>query len=739
MFNEDQILNLNSKEDLKKINYRTRKVIFSDNFSIIDFEDLINKNLIAVEFTNTITEIQDYAFANNHIESIDLSNNLKKLGRGAFSNNNIQEIKIPDSLEEIGPSSFKSNELKNLELGANVKKIGYSAFQGNKLEKFIMGDNLEELGNCCLAANQLTEVVLNNKIKKIFFGTFDDNKIENLIIPENVEEIHNDAFANNQIKSLIIPDSLKRLDSCAFKNNKIENLVIGKGIDTITRRCFYGNELTTVEIPNNIKCIEANAFTENKISNLILNEGLEEIGIKAFMSNNLTSVKIPNSVKTIGFDAFDPCDIYINDIMIDKNLVKKYGTNLIIKLAQIQKLVPNLNYNNIPKEALELVPLDNDSLKGVNLNANKFSVVYNQLKTILYNKVSYETIFKLGYILGAFKGNKIAFDNVVKLAVTLSEDELNKMMNEIELTKYDQKFADTVNEYIKNSNNYNRLLYLVPTFYNNLERIKKGVLKQKENKIAKLNQKVNEGHIEFKEQLDYLKKNKKQITIDEVDHFILTGLFKFSEENKELFKYAHLFNGNIDKEDIPAIEDIYEAAKKVKESNLKCFEEQVGDYTYSWVNNSDPINLVLGYLVDCCAKYKGAGQDIMVQSMTNPNFKNLVIYKGSEVVAKSTAFYNNDYILCNNIEIADAYDKKASSRDKALLLSAYIKAIKKQAELTNVNEVRVGLLRNDLLRQIIEAKYDIERNQMLSNYKFKNYMGDANDPIFGQAIIYKKK
>ena len=67
--------------------------------------------------------------------------------------------------------------------------------------------------------------------------------------------------------------------------------------------------------------------------------------------------------------------------------------------------------------------------------------------------------------------------------------------------------------------------------------------------------------------------------------------------------------------------------------------------------------------------------------MTNPNFKNLVIYKGSEVVAKSTAFYNNDYILCNNIEVSDAYEKKASSRDKALLLRVYIKAIQKQAEL----------------------------------------------------------
>ena len=49
------------------------------------------------------------------------------------------------------------------------------------------------------------------------------------------------------------------------------------------------------------------------------------------------------------------------------------------------------------------------------------------------------------------------------------------------------------------------------------------------------------------------------------------------------------------------------------------------------------------------------------------------------------------------------------------------------------------MTRNDLIRQIFEAKYDIERDNLLPNYKFKNYMGDANDPIFGQAILYKKK
>ena len=736
--NEDQILIINQREDLKKLTKNTRKIIFTEGFITIDFENLAGKNINEINLPSTLVEIQDYVFANNNITNINLGNNIKKLCHGAFQNNSLKNIIIPSQLEEIGPRVFKNNEIETLQLGENVKKICYSAFQDNKLKKVIMNDKLEEIGNNAFCNNEISEIVFNNKIKKLYFGMFDSNKLTSINLPKNIEEIHNDVFANNQITSLVIPDTIKRIDSGAFKLNKISNLVIGKGLQTISGRCFYSNNLTSLEIPSNIKTIETNAFMDNQISELKLNEGLEKIGPRAFYLNNLTSVKIPSTVKEIGVDAFNPCDIYINDIKIDKNLVEKYGTNLVLKLADCKKAVNNLNYNNINKEAIELIPVNNDDLKGLNLNINKFNIVYNELKIKLHDKISYETLFKLGYILGVFKGNKLAYENIIKLALTFNEDELNKIANQFEINKYDQKFADTINVGIKNSNDYNRLAYIIPTFYNNIDRIKKGVLKQKENKIAKLNQSVNEGKIELKEELDYLKKNKKQITLDDVEQFILTSLFQFSEDNKELFKYAHLFNGNIKKEDIPAIEDIYEEAKKLKESNLATFGETIGDYTYNWVNNSDPINLVLGYLVNCCAKYKGAGEDIMIQSMTNPNFKNLVVYKGSEVVAKTTAFYNNNYILCNNIEVSDAYNLKAASNDKTKLLNVFIKALKKQAELLKVDEVRVGMLRNDLIRQILEAKYDIERDELLSNYKFKNYMGDANDPIFGQAIIYKK-
>jgi hypothetical protein len=129
--------------------------------------------------------------------------------------------------------------------------------------------------------------------------------------------------------------------------------------------------------------------------------------------------------------------------------------------------------------------------------------------------------------------------------------------------------------------------------------------------------------------------------------------------------------------------------------------------------------------------------------MTNPNFKNLVIYKGSEVVAKSTAFYNNDYILCNNIEVSDKYMQNNRLAEKRKLLEMVVKGLKDQANEMNkqgkaVNEIRVGMCRNDLNDVIEFENYNIVKNNLLENYEFHHYQGDANNKAFGQAIIYKK-
>jgi rubrerythrin len=228
-------------------------------------------------------------------------------------------------------------------------------------------------------------------------------------------------------------------------------------------------------------------------------------------------------------------------------------------------------------------------------------------------------------------------------------------------------------------------------------------------------------------------------------NYITYNTFEIKKENKEMEKVLPYLIGNINNEGFKALNRLLTAAKKVEKNNLYEFKGEANNLEYEWLNNADPLNLVLGYIVDCCAKYKGAGEDIMIQSMTNPNFKNLVIYKGSEVVAKSTAFYNNNYILCNNIEVSDKYMKNKNNKldEKRKLLEMIVKGLKDQAEAmnqngNNVDEIRIGMSRNDLNYIIEFEQYNIEKNNLLKNYEFKRYQGDANNKAFGQAIIYKK-
>jgi len=77
---------------------------------------------------NTITTINNYAFASQRISSIVWSANLKKIGAGVFSGNNMETIDLPRSLEEIGEYAFNGNVCKEIKIRRNVNSIGYNAF-----------------------------------------------------------------------------------------------------------------------------------------------------------------------------------------------------------------------------------------------------------------------------------------------------------------------------------------------------------------------------------------------------------------------------------------------------------------------------------------------------------------------------------------------------------------------------------------------------------------------------------
>jgi hypothetical protein len=223
--------------------------------------------------------------------------------------------------------------------------------------------------------------------------------------------------------------------------------------------------------------------------------------------------------------------------------------------------------------------------------------------------------------------------------------------------------------------------------------------------------------------------------------YINNNTFIVNKENPEMEEIIPYLIGNIDNNGFQTLNKLLTLAKQSPENLMYNFEGQKNDMNYKWLDNKDPLNLVLGYIVDCCAKYRSLGEDIMIQSMTNPNFKNLVIYKNDKIIAKTTAFYNNNYILCNNIEVAHTFleNKNTQRKDLEELTNLIIEALSKQAQYLGVDEVRIGLLRNDLKECLECLAIYIEHHNLFANYNFKDYEGDANNHTYGQASVYIRR
>ena len=67
-----------------------------------------NKNLTSVIIPNTVTTIEDSAFANNQLTNVNFSNSstLKSIFYSAFANNNIKAITVPDSVSFLACNAF---------------------------------------------------------------------------------------------------------------------------------------------------------------------------------------------------------------------------------------------------------------------------------------------------------------------------------------------------------------------------------------------------------------------------------------------------------------------------------------------------------------------------------------------------------------------------------------------------------------------------------------------------------
>lgn len=736
-----------------------KKVVFSNSLQEIS-DQAFNKNKIqALEIPDSVLKIGNSAFFDNEISYLKLGNNIKEIGQMAFASNNLTSIELPDSLERIYTNAFYNNKLtsvtlpsKILEVGGNafinnkieevnlndkLISIGYSSFANNKIKVLNIPENVLKIENCAFSFNQIEEIKFNSKLQYIGPRAFANNNIKNLNLKENITYIAESAFTFNEIKNLVLPDSLKEIKFNTFSNNKIENLVL----------------------PNNLEKIERNAFNNNIISNVILPNTLKYIGENAFTDNNITNITIPSNIEKIESDAFDKdVIITIDNITLPNDFIEKFGTENIVKVAKILKICPSFKLEYINKKLLDVLIISEDSIKGFMNNSKVFDKLIEEANIPeLENRdmEEYTDFYKMCHIFGLFNtGGEKQQEIINKIKEFLSVYDINQvhqLFTDIELKPYNEKLSSIIlNEY-----DHPKLKEIIAKFYNNYSVIYKSILENRKEIIGILNSSVNKEEDlskkeELKKQLEQLKCLRKLITIDDIIKYISEHTFIVREENDKLNNIINILSSYLNQEEFDEIQNIYEKGKKVNDKYFSNIVDRNQDgIHYYWPSKDNPINIILGYLCDCCAKYGGAGEDIMIQSIVNPNIKNLVIYDSMRnVIAKSTAFYNDEkrYLLFNNVEISHRFmnNKNTKTKDFEELYEALIRGIEDQIECMEekgyvVENVRIGMARNDLSDTIIRRRNEVKHSDFLMNYAYANYGGDANIPEFGQAILKVKK
>lgn len=197
-----------------------------------------------IELPESVTEIEDNAFALANVTLVHMENSVKRIGELAFAYCNFKEIAgvkfplfLPDVLESIGQFSFMYADISAISINNCVKEIPGGAFLGFKGEEIIFDDD--------------------STLQVIHAGAFAScSKIEKMDLPKSVVSIDAFAFYNcEKLFCVTIPKDIRFLSSKAFYINNILKYILFKG----NSRCYFYFRLT-----NNIESADYLKLVVNK-------------------------------------------------------------------------------------------------------------------------------------------------------------------------------------------------------------------------------------------------------------------------------------------------------------------------------------------------------------------------------------------------------------------------------------------------------------------------------------------
>lgn len=506
----------------------------------------------------------------------------------------------------------------------------------------------------------------------------------------------------------------KIITSNTFMNSNIEEVIL-EGVEVIEEYAFYGNNIKKLDCPNNLKYIGRYAFSHNKIENINLNEELYMIDDRAFSNNMIKEVKLPSKIYHIGSFVFpNNTNIIYDNKKFDISLINQFDFYGFFKAYKyIMKMIPDFDFNKVNINIILLLCEENnlDKIKSYWYNRKKFDKFYDKLDEN-FKVLNVQMLFRLSYILGYF--NKMDEQNNIENFIRqlyLENDKriIENFLSNFKYTEYYDNLSKLIKKYYKDD----YFISILTEYYNNYNDINK-IIRKRNNKNI----------VEYENIIEYFNN-------------------KFDTKHQELKNIISILSGYISKYEFQKIEFLYEHSNK--NSVFSFIKGSNNEFEYEWLKGNDPKIFIVGYITNCCARINSVGEDIMIQSIMNPYIKTMVIYYFGKMIGKTTCYYNekDKYLIFNNIEISNYFMNNlcVGSKEKLEALKTIILGIKKQVkELKNkgyeVNDIRIGMNNNDLADELKEC-YKISNNNMLSNYHYKNYEGDANSKN-GQAIIHEE-
>lgn len=386
---------------------------------------------VALALPDTLTTIDESAFAYAGVSEMSIPGNVKKIGKNAFADSTLTSIKLMPGVEEIGNNAFDNTGAPDIYLPHSLKQIGKNAFNCTRVTGYTFyyeGSESEwkkvsiDSGNDSWNRSKIVYNVTPEQYETLRNGTADGVVWTFRSDGKGLELSGYDGNGVIPSGSVVLPDgvdtvsgkiSVTSIGVSALQGcTALTGISLPKGLTDIGSSAFENcTLLSSISLPTTLKSIGDQAFQKcTALRNVTFPEGLLTIGEYAFYKDRLLEATIPASVTKIGYAAFYDNE-YLKKLVIKGN--PKFEANTsgtastfgsCTSLAEVQL---NDNIAELPSQIFFACPI-----QKINLPSHLKTIGDAALRSLQVKEVKLpDTVTSVGE-------NAFAFSGIEKLALS---------------------------------------------------------------------------------------------------------------------------------------------------------------------------------------------------------------------------------------------------------------------------------------------------------------------------------